>query len=72
MIEQFNFDIRLIFAILNGKVSAAINRKLSRNFRQNGLEITPEQWTVLIFLWEKTTELRSKSCAMQPLKQNPA
>ena len=42
MIEQFNFDIRLIFAILNGKVSAAINRKLSRNFRQNGLEITPK------------------------------
>ena len=34
MIEQFNFDIRLIFAILNGKVSAAINRKLYRNFRQ--------------------------------------
>ena len=33
MIEQFNFDIRLIFAILNGKVSAAINRKLYRNFR---------------------------------------
>lgn len=54
MIEQFNFDIRLIFAILNGKVSAAINRKLYRNFRQNGLEISPEQWTVLIFLWEKT------------------
>ena len=49
MIEQFNFDIRLIFAILNGKVSAAINRKLYRNFRQNGLEISPEQWTVLIF-----------------------
>ena len=48
MIEQFNFDIRLIFAILNGKVSAAINRKLSRNFRQNGLEITPEQWSVSI------------------------
>ena len=33
MIEQFNFDIRLIFAILNGKVSAAINRKLYRNSR---------------------------------------
>ena len=41
MIEQFNFDIRLIFAILNRKVSAAINRKLYRNFRQNGLEISP-------------------------------
>ena len=35
MIEQFNFDIRLIFAILNGKVSAAINRKLYRNFRRD-------------------------------------
>ena len=40
MIEQFNFDIQLIFAILNGKVSAAINRKLSRNFRLNDMEIT--------------------------------
>ena len=62
MIEQFNFDIRLIFAILNGKVSAAINRKLSRNFRQNGLEITPEQWTVLIFLWEKDGVTQQELC----------
>ena len=53
MTEQFNFDINLIFAILNGKVSAAINRKLYRNFRLNGLEMTPEQWTVMIYLWEK-------------------
>ena len=53
MIEQFNFDIRLIFAILNGKVSAAINRKLSRNFRQNGLEITRNNGLSSSFLWEK-------------------
>lgn len=62
MVEQFNFDIRLIFAILNGKVSAAINRKLYRNFRQNGLEITPEQWTVLIFLWEKDGVTQQELC----------
>ena len=62
MIEQFNFDIRLIFAILNGKVSAAINRKLYRNFRQNGLEISPEQWTVLIFLWEKDGVTQQELC----------
>jgi DNA-binding MarR family transcriptional regulator len=60
--EQFNFDIRLIFAILNGKVSAAINRKLFRNFRQGGLEITPEQWTVLIFLWEKDGVTQQELC----------
>lgn len=62
MIEQFNFDIKMIFAILNGKVSAAINRKLYRNFRQNGLEITPEQWTVLIFLWEKDGVTQQELC----------
>jgi DNA-binding MarR family transcriptional regulator len=62
MIEQFKFDIRLIFAILNGKVSAAINRKLSRNFRLNGIEITPEQWTVLLFLWERDGVTQQELC----------
>lgn len=62
MIEQFNFDIQLIFAILNGKVSAAINRKLYRNFRQNDLEISPEQWTILIFLWEKDGVTQQELC----------
>lgn len=62
MKEQFDFDIQLIFAILNGKVSAAINRKLYRNFRQNGLEISPEQWTVLIFLWEKDGVTQQELC----------
>lgn len=62
MIEEFNFDIQLIFAILNGKVSAAINRKLYRNFRQNNLEISPEQWTVLLFLWEKDGVTQQELC----------
>lgn len=62
MVEQFNFDIQLIFAILNGKVSAAINRKLYRNFRQNGMEISPEQWTVLLFLWKKDGVTQQELC----------
>lgn len=62
MIERFNLDIRLVFAILNGKVSTAINRKLSRKFRTNGLDITPEQWTVLIFLWEKDGVTQQELC----------
>ena len=62
MTEEFNFDTRLIFAILNGKVSAAINRKLYRNFRQNNLEITPEQWTVLLFLWKKDGVTQQELC----------
>ncbi len=51
--ELLDIDIRLIFAILNGKVSAAINRKLTHNFHHAGLNITPEQWTVLLYLSEK-------------------
>ena len=62
MTEQFNFDINLIFAILNVKVSAAINRKLYRNFRLNGLEMTPEQWTVMIYLWEKDGVTQQELC----------
>jgi DNA-binding MarR family transcriptional regulator len=53
MTEEFRIDQQVVFAILNGKVSTAINRKLSRNFRQSGIEITPEQWTILLALWEK-------------------
>ena len=60
--EQFKFDIQLIFAILNGKVSTAINRKLSRNFRQNGIEISPEQWTILLSLWEKDGVTQQELC----------
>jgi len=46
-------DLEYIFPIINGKVSMAINRKMYRNFRKEGLEITPEQWTVLSFLWRE-------------------
>ena len=31
-------------------------------FRQNGLEISPEQWTVLIFLWEKDGVTQQELC----------
>jgi MarR family transcriptional regulator, organic hydroperoxide resistance regulator len=53
MINKFQFDIRLIFATLNGKVSAAIYQQLQKNFTKNGIPITPDGWTILIYLWEK-------------------
>ncbi len=49
---ELNIDIRLIFAILNGKVSTAIGRKLQYNFQQSGIALTPAQWTVLLYLAE--------------------
>lgn len=46
-------DLVLIFPIINGKVSMAINRLMYRNFKKKDLQITPEQWTVLAFLWKQ-------------------
>jgi MarR family transcriptional regulator, organic hydroperoxide resistance regulator len=59
---QFNFDMHLIFAIMNGRVSAVINRNLYRNFRAKGYDISPEQWTVLLFLWEKDGVTQQDLC----------
>lgn len=50
---KLHIDLRLIFAILNGKVSTAINRKLQHNFTEAGIALTPEQWTVLLYLAEQ-------------------
>ena len=60
--ELFGFDPQLIFAILNGKVSTAINRKLVRNFRLQNIEISPEQWTILLSLWEKDGITQQELC----------
>ncbi len=49
---RFDPDIHLVFAILNGRVSSAINKRMALNFKKAELAITPEQWTVLLFLWE--------------------
>jgi len=51
--EKDFLPLEQIFPIINGKVSMAINRKMHRNFRKEGLDITPEQWTVLSYLWSK-------------------
>lgn len=58
--EIINLD--LIFPIINGKVSMAVNRKIYRNFKKEGLDITPEQWTVLSFLWKEDGVTQQKLC----------
>lgn len=60
--DSVNFDTRLIFALLNGKVSAAINRKLGRNFHEAGIDLTPEESIVLMFLTNEEGVTQSKLC----------
>ncbi|MEG1580330.1 MAG: MarR family transcriptional regulator [Bacteroidaceae bacterium] len=60
--DLLDLDIRLIFAILNGKVSAAINRKLNQNFHSSGFDLTPEKWTVLLYLGEQDGVTQQHLC----------
>lgn len=45
------YDLDLLFVILNGKVSLVVSRALTRGFRAAGINITPEQFTVMACLW---------------------
>ncbi len=52
----------LLFSLISGKLSAAINRRLYRVFRQKAIEITPEQWTVLYYLWSRDGVTQQELC----------
>ena len=56
-IEQFDFDVTLIFAVLNGRVSAAINRRLVMDFNEKGIDISPEQ-----LIWKKDRVTQQELC----------
>ena len=60
--KEMLLDIELIFPVISGKVSMAINRMMYRNFRKEDLDITPEQWTVLAFLWKEDGITQQRLC----------
>ena len=55
-------NIEMVFALMSGKLSAAINRKLYRSFRKLSIDITPEQWTVLYYLWSRDGVTQQELC----------
>ena len=69
--KDFVLNIELVFAVISGKVSSAINRKLHRDFRNEGLDITPEQWSILVFLWQQD-EVTQKTIADATYKDRPS
>ena len=42
-----------LYSVINGMASTAVARRLQKNFRQAGLDITIEQWSVLYHLWKE-------------------
>ncbi len=49
--EKWTGEIELAFAVISGKVSNAVNRVMTRQFRNEGIDMTPEQWLVMTCLW---------------------
>ncbi|HYJ64916.1 MAG TPA: MarR family transcriptional regulator, partial [Parafilimonas sp.] len=51
-----------LYSVINGMASMAVARSLQKNFRNAGLEITIEQWTVLYHLWKEDCLSQQELC----------
>jgi DNA-binding MarR family transcriptional regulator len=51
-----------IYSFMTGKASTAIARRLQRNFKQSGIDITVEQWSVLYHLWKNDALSQQQLC----------
>ncbi|WP_353196889.1 MarR family transcriptional regulator, partial [Parapedobacter defluvii] len=46
-------ETKTFYDFLTGKAYTALSRRLQKNFRNAGIEITSEQWSILYALWEE-------------------
>ena len=51
-----------LYSFITGKASTAIARRLQKNFKQAGTEITIEQWSVLYHLWKQDGLSQQQLC----------
>jgi DNA-binding MarR family transcriptional regulator len=42
-----------LYSFITGIASTALARRLQKNFKQSGIEITIEQWSILYHLWKE-------------------
>ena len=60
-----------LYSVINAMAVNAINRRLQKNFRDAGLEITIEQWSVLYHLW-KEDELTQQQLCDKTFRDKPS
>jgi DNA-binding MarR family transcriptional regulator len=51
-----------LYSFITGKASTAIARRLQKNFRENGVDITIEQWSILYHLWKEDGISQQQLC----------
>ncbi len=51
-----------LYSFITGKASTAIARRMQKNFKKNGIDITIEQWSVLYHLWKEDGMSQQSLC----------
>jgi DNA-binding MarR family transcriptional regulator len=51
-----------LYSFITGKASTAMARRLQKNFKVRGVEITIEQWSVLYHLWKEDGLSQQELC----------
>ncbi len=51
-----------LYSFITGVASTAIARRLQKNFKQHGIDITIEQWSVLYHLWKRDGLSQQELC----------
>lgn len=51
-----------LYSFITGAASTAVARRLQKNFKQAGFEITIEQWSVLYHLWKEEGLSQQELC----------
>jgi len=52
-----------LYSFITGVASTAIARRLQKNFKQQGIDITIEQWSVLYHLWKQDGLSQQELCS---------
>jgi DNA-binding MarR family transcriptional regulator len=60
-----------LYSFMTGMASTAVARRLQKNFKQAGIEITIEQWSVLYHLW-KQDGLTQQDLCKQSFRDKPS
>lgn len=51
-----------LYSFITGMASTAVGRRLQKNFKQAGVELTIEQWSVLYHLWKEDGLSQQELC----------
>lgn len=71
LFETMEFQVEDLYNLLVGRTSTAIGRRLLRNFKAHGLDISQEQWAVLVELWREDGQIQQE-LAIKTYKDKPS